>query len=173
MNAAVPGAKQLYVLALFLGIGFLLGSLYELCRFFRRLFVGERPAAVMAQDTVFCAFSFFALFFALLAFSDGRLRPHLLLSAAAGGLAFRLTLGRPVRRALERLENAVACAGEQLLRPFFSLSGRVCALLKTAAEKKTAARKKRTEQRRTKKEKSCKKMKKASCNPGKKQYNRK
>ena len=120
MSYGTPGAKQLLTVAVFLGTGFLLGLLFELLRFLRRLFAGEGTAAIRVQDLLFCAASFFVLFVALLAYSDGELRLHLLLAAAGGFFSFRCSAGRFLRKTLDRFSRTAQMWGAVLLRPFQS-----------------------------------------------------
>ena len=125
MSYTAPVQGQLFTLAVFLGVGFLLGLLFELLRFLRRLFAGEGVAAVRVQDVLFCTLSFFVLFFSLLAFSNGKLRVHLLLTAAAGFMAFRLSVGGLLRRLLDRCCKTARNWGAAVLRPFRSLAAHV------------------------------------------------
>ena len=122
MSYGVTLPQQLSAFAAFLGVGFLLGAAFELFRFLRRLFLGERASSVRVQDVFFCAFSFFALFFSFLSFSGGVFRLHLLLAALAGFLSFRLTLGSVCRRVLDFLQRKTGLAANRMLRPFFAFS---------------------------------------------------
>ena len=122
MSYAVTLSQQLSAIAAFLGVGFLLGAAYELLRFLRRLFLGERASAVRVQDVSFCALAFFALFFSFLSFSGGVFRLHLLLFALAGFLSFRLTLGRLLRCVLDSLFQKTLRLAKAILHPFFAFS---------------------------------------------------
>ena len=127
MSYAAPAGEQMLSLAVFLATGFLLGLLFELLRFLRRLFAGEGTAAVRVQDILLCVLSFFVLFFAFLAYGDGRLRLHLLLSSAVGFLVFRLFPGSLLRLLLDRCSAAIKKSVYCLLRPFATAAKKICA----------------------------------------------
>lgn len=122
MSYGKPADDQFFVLAVFLGIGFMLGLMFELLRFLRRLFAGDGTAAVRVQDVLFCMAAFFVQFFSLLAFADGELRAHLLLSSAAGFLVFRCSVGELLRKLLDRCGEKVRSNVFSLLRPFSAAS---------------------------------------------------
>ena len=118
MNYLSSAQTQVYALGVFLGVGFLLAVLFELCRFLRVLLAGDGVKAVRSQDVLYSILSFLILYFAFLAFADGTLRLHLLIAAAFGFLAFRLTLQKHVRRLLDRLARCLNRASTIVHRPF-------------------------------------------------------
>ena len=82
MNYSEPLLRQLTDALSFVGVGFLLGVLYTVCGFFRRLSGGGKKAT-FALDLLFCFLSFACLFGASLALQNGVWRLPSLLAAGA------------------------------------------------------------------------------------------
>lgn len=104
------------------GLGFILGVLYDVFRFLRWL-AGNRLAAVF--DGAFCLLAAFADFCFILAFHDGMFRTYLFAGEGAGFAAYYVALGRlnfrigtavshGVHRAASRLRQGIITKKETL-----------------------------------------------------------
>lgn len=120
MNYSEPLIHQYNNFFVFLGVGFLLGFVYEAVVFVRALF-SKKKFAIIIQDVSFCFLAFLVLFIAFLAFGNGVIRFNLLLSCAAGFLTFELTAGRAVKKLFGFLIKALQKTADILLKPFAAL----------------------------------------------------
>ena len=121
MKYSEPLVHQYNVFLVFLGVGFLLGFVYETVVFVRAL-LSKKKFAIIIQDVVFCFLTFLTLFFSFLAFSNGVIRFNLILSCAAGFLTFELSAGRAIKKLFDFLLKWFQKVSDILLRPFVALS---------------------------------------------------
>lgn len=165
MRYSEPLQNQLTAFVAFSGVGFLLGAVYVLCGFFRKLF-GDGKKTTFALDLLFCLVSFAALFGASLAFTNGVWRAPDLAAATAGFFAFYFSLARLLTIRLNVCASLLRSALAKLFLPFQRCSA---ALWRRAS----AERERRRTQR---KEKAAKKAgeteKRKQKNMAKKEKNR-
>ncbi len=169
MNYSEPLLRQLTDALSFLGAGFLLGALYTVCGFFRRLLGGGKQAT-FALDVLFCLLSFAALFGASLALQNGVWRMPSLLAAAAGAAAFWYAIGRLLTPPLDKFAALIRAGIARLFAPLQRLSAclwrgaaAVFRRLKAARKAKAAARAQKTGKRAKKDCKKSKKTRKNTC----------
>ena len=121
MNYSEPLAHQYNVFLVFLGVGFILGFVYETVVFIRTL-LSRKKFAIIIQDVLFSFLTFLTLFFSFLAFSNGVIRFNLILSCAAGFLTFELSAGRAVKKLFGILQKLFQKTVDILLKPFAAVS---------------------------------------------------
>ncbi len=113
------------------GLGFLLGILYDVFRFLRWL-TGNRFCAVW--DVLFCLISAFADFCFILAFHDGLFRTYLFVGEAVGFGAYYLALGRLNFRLGASVTRVIRHRGSRV-KTFFQRRGKaVWGRMKTRKE---------------------------------------
>lgn len=142
MRYSEPLQNQLTAFLAFSGAGFLLGGVYAVCGFFRKLF-GDGKKATFALDLLFCFFSFAVLFGAGLAFTNGFWRLPELAAATAGFFAFRCSLGRLLEPLLTRFSSLLRTAAERILSPFQRCSASLRQRAAASWEKRKARREKK------------------------------
>ena len=116
MKYSEPLQTQLYVVLVFLGVGFLLGAWYTVCAFLRRL-CGNTTAVTIVLDLLFWLGSFFLLFASFLGFTNGMWRLPALGSAAVGFLLCRRTAGRWLQKTLYRAADFLRGFVKAVFRP--------------------------------------------------------
>ena len=167
MNYSEPLLRQLTDALSFVGVGFLLGVLYTVCGFFRRLSGGGKKAT-FALDLLFCFLSFACLFGASLALQNGVWRLPSLLAAGAGFFAFQQTAGRLLTPPLGALAAFLRAALERLFSPVRRLSARLWAHGAAAFRRRREARNVKAAAQAVSREKTakkdCKKSKKTRKN---------
>lgn len=134
----VTGTAQLTGLFFACGVGFLIGLYYELFRTLRLLFPPTARGCFF-QDVFFCLTAAVAVFFCLLAITDGVLYLYSFLGIAAGFFACYYTVGRvlhgllaAVLRTLYRLWHALC---RTVSRPFAALWRRFAPKRRKMSEK--------------------------------------
>ena len=169
MSYSEPLQKQLTDFLSFLGVGFLLGGLYLLSGFFRRLF-GEGKRATVVLDLLFCFGAFTVLFGACLALTNGFWRLPELAAAAAGFFVFCRSAGRWLTPPLFAFAALLRTAAARALLPFRRCSTYIRRRAAALKEKRKAARKAKAGERarepetKTKKHgKKRKKSRKSTC----------
>ena len=169
MRYSEPLQWQLTAFFAFSGAGFLLGGVYAVCGFLRKLF-GNGKKATVALDLLFCFIAFAVLFGAGLAFTNGVWRLPELAAATVGFFAFCCSLGRLLSPLLERCSSFLRTAAAKVLLPFRRCSAalwqRVSAHLEKRKEnrKEKAAKKDGGAEKKPKKySKKRKKSRKSTC----------
>lgn len=85
-------AQQTKGFLLALGMGFLLGILYDLIRIIR-ISISRGKAAIIICDMIFCALACLFTFLFCLTVNEGEIRLYLVLGEAAGFLTYYFSLG--------------------------------------------------------------------------------
>lgn len=93
-------AQQTQVFMLSTGFGFLLGAVYDVIRFIRKI-ISPGSTATVIQDIIFFIICTFSVFAFLLCVDDGRFRLYPYLGMAAGFFIWYFTLGIPVKLAFD------------------------------------------------------------------------
>lgn len=134
----ISGTAQLTGLFYACGVGFLIGLYYELFRTLRLLFPPTAKSCFF-QDVFFCLTAAVAVFFCLLAITDGVLYLYSLVGIAAGFFACYYTVGSVLHgllavllRELYRLWRALCRA---VSRPFAALWRRLTPAGRKMSEK--------------------------------------
>ena len=95
-------AQQTQVFLLCAGFGFLLGAVYDVIRFIRKIFI-KSVKSVVFQDILFFSVCTVSAFFFMLCVDDGRLRLYPYMGMLLGFLIWFFTLETPVGLILNRI----------------------------------------------------------------------
>ncbi|MBQ7295675.1 MAG: spore cortex biosynthesis protein YabQ [Clostridia bacterium] len=99
MNYAEPLSNQIVVFIRSVGLGVLLGFVYEIFSVLRTLLSDKRWAYIIC-DLCFCFSATLMSFFFMVLYNGGTVRLNLILAQAAGGVAFHLSVGTYLARPL-------------------------------------------------------------------------
>ncbi len=113
-SLSLAGQTKGFLLSL--GMGFLLGILYDLIRIIR-ISISRGKAAVFICDIIFCILACFCTFLFCLSANEGEMRLYLILGELAGFFAYYFSLGAVVFSYSERIIDFT----KRLLRSFFGI----------------------------------------------------
>lgn len=99
-------AQQTQIFLLCVGLGVLLGAVYDAVRFIRRI-ISDSDKAVVFQDILFSFICVFSSFIFLLCVGDGEIRLYPYLGMILGFAVWYFTLGVPVSFVFERLSQVI------------------------------------------------------------------
>lgn len=109
-------AQQTKGFLLALGMGFLLGFLYDLIRIIR-ISISHGKVAVVICDIFFCALACLLTFLFCLTVNEGEIRLYLVLGEAAGFLTYYFSLGAVIFSFSEKIIDFI----KKLIRSFFGV----------------------------------------------------
>lgn len=130
---AVDFSAQFASLMPALGLGFLLGLVYDAIRILR-LCLSSGKVFVFVTDVLFvllCSVSAFVLF---LAVNDGRIRLYLVIAIVLGAVIYAFTFGELISSAAKRIAAALRKMIHVLLTPFRFFSGKIRGMGKKIAD---------------------------------------
>ncbi len=99
MNYAEPLSNQIIVFVRSVGLGVLLGFLYEVFSVLRGLISDKRWAYILC-DLTFSLVATLMSFFFMVLYNDGTVRLNLIVAQLLGGVAFHLSAGTYIARPL-------------------------------------------------------------------------
>lgn len=112
---------HIQVFLMSVGFGFIVGTLYDMCRFLRMVFI-KNNKAVFLQDILFFAVSAVLTFLFLLTVNGGRFRFYIFLALVLGFAVYYFTLGRLMitfgEKALRKIKHFFEFLGRIVSAPF-------------------------------------------------------
>ncbi len=118
----------------FLGLGFILGIVYDAASVIRSLFVKMKPI-VFAADFLFCILSAVLTYLLLLATANGFIRIYLLLALFTGAAVYFSTLGVLVSFVTGKFSNLIRRILSVIFLPFYRVLKKILAGLCKIKEK--------------------------------------
>ncbi len=118
----------------FLGLGFILGIVYDAAGIIRSLFVKLKPIVFVA-DFLFCILSAVLTYLLLLATANGFIRIYLLLALFTGAAVYFSTLGVLVSFVTKKLSKLVRGIFTVIFSPFYRVLKKMFAGLNKLKEK--------------------------------------
>ena len=114
----------------FVGLGFILGLLYDILSLFRRTF-RKTGVTVFVVDFCFCIFVAVSSFLLLLGTANGFIRVYLLVAEILGAVIYFLTFGILVSSVVGLLSDLI----KKCFSPFFKLRKMIFIKIKKITEK--------------------------------------
>lgn len=117
-----------------LGLGFVLGIVYEIIRILR-LYISENKVFVFISDMLFvilCSVSFFVLFVAV---NNGHIRFYMLISGLLGYVVCLFTIGELLFSCFAKLKSVLIKVLKPIFKPFVLLNMKISLKLKKIFEK--------------------------------------
>lgn len=118
----------------FLGLGFILGIVYDAAGIIRTLFVKLKPI-VFAVDFLFCILSAILTYLLLLATANGFIRIYLLLALFTGAAVYFSTLGVLVSFVTGKIARFIKRFLSVIFSPFYRVLKKLSAVLHKMKEK--------------------------------------
>ncbi len=112
-----------------LGLGFLLGFVYDAVRFLR-LLLSEGKTFLFISDMLFVVFCTFASFLLLLGVNNGNIRLYLILAEITGAVIYFCTAGIIVMSLSRKTASAIKKIFKIIFSPFLFLKKKFSAVLK-------------------------------------------
>lgn len=116
-----------------LGLGFVLGLLYEALRILR-LYIHSGKVFVFVTDILFTVFSSVSAFLLCVSVDNGHIRFYIVLACILGYVVCIFTAGELIYALFARIHCAVMKILTPLFKPFVFVWGKLCYLMKKVPE---------------------------------------
>ncbi len=148
----VPQSRQLTIFLCAIGVGFLLGVLYDVIRAIRLSFT-ESKAAIVIFDVIYFFLLGILSFLFILAANKGEVRFYIILGQVIGWLFYYFSFGvavikvtdafsRSIKRLRTLIYRVISAPFRLIFRCFQSLFGKICKVFKKTEKKSQKIRKK-------------------------------
>ncbi len=129
MNYSEPLVNQLTVFCRAIGVGVLLGIIYDGFSAVRMLF-GERKSVYVFFDTAYFLVASLVSFFFMVLYNSGQVRINLMLAELFGGTAFHFSFGKYILGNYLKHLNRIRKILSYILKPFCNFTERVSVFFK-------------------------------------------
>lgn len=116
-----------------LGLGFVLGLIYELVRVLR-LYISSRKVFVFITDMLFTVFSSVSVFLLFVAVDNGHIRLYMILASILGYVICLFTAGELIYAFFEKIHSSVMRVITLFLKPLMFIIGKMSPKLKKVSE---------------------------------------
>lgn len=116
MTYSVTSSAQISNFLSALGLGFVLGVLFYLIEFVRKIISNKKTAIIIQDITFFIAVSFLCFCF-MQVYTDGEVRFDLILSSVCGFAVLSLSVGKYIRCFFEKLSSKLKGIVNLILSP--------------------------------------------------------
>lgn len=149
---SVPQNQQLIIFLCSLGVGFLLGVLYDILRTLRLTLTKSKIALIIFDIIYFILFGFFTFLF-ILAMNKGEVRSYIIIGEIIGGIFYYFSFGiaairitdvtvRFIRKTFSFIFKLITAPFRLIFKLFSRLFGKISVLFKKTGKKFEKIRKK-------------------------------
>lgn len=117
-----------------LGLGFLLGFVYDTVRFLRLIF-SKGKTALFVADFLFVIFCTLSSYLMILGVNNGNIRIYLILAEITGAAVYFCTAGIVVSSVLRRISDFIRMLLRKVFSPFLFLGKKIVYVVKKLLEK--------------------------------------